>query len=124
MFLIFRVPKNQRSVAYCTAIRRGGQEDWKFLWKKYLESNCASEQLVILKALGCSRDTTILEKYTNLIYSWEKCQALCLFLKLRNTNENSVFDQKNQNNNQNSDIEANFMTLAIQISLLKNKRLN
>ncbi|XP_043289822.1 uncharacterized protein [Venturia canescens] len=57
------VPKNQKVAAYCSAIRYGSSEDWDFLWDQYFKSNCASEQAVILEALACSRNTTILENY-------------------------------------------------------------
>ncbi|XP_012288914.1 putative aminopeptidase-2 isoform X2 [Orussus abietinus] len=58
-----RVPVNQRSAVYCSAIRHGSSSDWEFLWKRYLEANVVSEKLVILEALGCTKNTTILQKY-------------------------------------------------------------
>ncbi|KAL6254854.1 hypothetical protein P5V15_014193 [Pogonomyrmex californicus] len=58
-----RINPNERTTAYCTSIRHGTSEDWEFLWKDYFNSNVAADQMVILDALGCSQNTTILEKY-------------------------------------------------------------
>jgi len=61
--LIFdSIKPNERTTAYCIAIRHGTSEDWEFLWKEYLNSNYVTDQEVILNALGCSQNTTILEK--------------------------------------------------------------
>ncbi|XP_031788189.1 uncharacterized protein LOC100124285 [Nasonia vitripennis] len=57
------IPKNQRPAAYCTALKHGTKEDWEFLWTQYEKTNAAAEQVVILAALGCTKDTTVLEKY-------------------------------------------------------------
>lgn len=57
-----RVPKNQRSVVYCTAMRHGTADDWDFLYKQYRKANVAAEQTTILSALGCSQDIVVLEK--------------------------------------------------------------
>ncbi|XP_015604734.1 uncharacterized protein LOC107272255 [Cephus cinctus] len=61
------VPKNQRTVVYNTAIKYGSSDDWQFLWQKYLNANVAAEQTVILTALGCSENVTLLERY--LLYA-------------------------------------------------------
>ncbi|XP_012524023.2 uncharacterized protein LOC105829586 [Monomorium pharaonis] len=58
-----RFNPNERPIAYCVAIRHGTPEDWEFLWNEYVSSNYPTDQIVILNALGCNRDTTILEKY-------------------------------------------------------------
>ncbi|KAG7211600.1 hypothetical protein KM043_010856 [Ampulex compressa] len=59
----FTIKPNQRTAAYCTAIKHGSTKDWEFLWNQFYHSNCAAEQMVILEALGCSRNATALEKY-------------------------------------------------------------
>lgn len=62
-YLIFNsIKPNERTTAYCIAIKHGTPEDWEFLWKEYFNSNHASDQVVILNALGCSQNTGILEK--------------------------------------------------------------
>lgn len=57
-----RIKPNERSTAYCVAIRNGTSADWEFLWEKYFHSRHADDQMVMLSALGCSLNTTILEK--------------------------------------------------------------
>lgn len=54
---------NLQSVTYCTALRNGGEKEWKFLWDKYVESNYATEQSLILTALGCTTDQTLIDGY-------------------------------------------------------------
>ncbi|RLU27565.1 hypothetical protein DMN91_001369 [Ooceraea biroi] len=58
-----RIPRNARAAVYCTAIRDGTTEDWKFLWQKYQETNFASEKKMFISALGCSADATNLQTY-------------------------------------------------------------
>ncbi|KYN14240.1 Aminopeptidase N [Trachymyrmex cornetzi] len=60
-----RIKPNERPTAYYVAIRHGTFEDWDFLWNEYVHSNYATDKMVILKALGYSQNTTILEKYLN-----------------------------------------------------------
>lgn len=54
-----------RSVVYCTAVRLGGESEWRFLWQRYAESNVGSERALILSALGCSREVWLLQRYLN-----------------------------------------------------------
>ncbi|RZF45235.1 hypothetical protein LSTR_LSTR010379 [Laodelphax striatellus] len=56
-----------KSKVYCTAIKHGGVKEWQFLWEKYLETNIASDRVVLLMALGCSKNSTILSRYLNRI---------------------------------------------------------
>ncbi|KAL7288625.1 hypothetical protein TKK_0017359 [Trichogramma kaykai] len=59
----YSIPKNQRGVVYCTAMKYGNEEDWEFLRLAYDNSNVAAEQIVILNALGCTKDKKLLEKH-------------------------------------------------------------
>lgn len=59
----FSVPLDLRSVVYCTAIRNGGDKEWKFLWARYSKSNVGTEKTLILSALGCSREIWLLQRY-------------------------------------------------------------
>ncbi|KAM0729596.1 Aminopeptidase N [Formica fusca] len=58
-----RIPCNARPAVYCTAIKNGIKNDWDFLWKEYLETNFDSEKKIIINALGCSTDKTVLQNY-------------------------------------------------------------
>lgn len=52
-----------RSTIYCTAVRSGGENEWRFLWERYTRSNVAAERSQILGALGCSREVWLLQRY-------------------------------------------------------------
>lgn len=62
------IPINIRASVYCAAIKNGTKEDWQFLWTRFLKSNVASEQGIILIALGCSQDAKLLQRYLELIF--------------------------------------------------------
>lgn len=62
LYMIYRISPNARAAVYCTALRHGSQEDWQFLWERYLKTNFASEKKIILDALGCSHDPKILNQ--------------------------------------------------------------
>jgi len=57
-----KIPPNLQSVVYCVALRDGGEEEWDFLWKKYVASNYAAEQSIILTALGCTTNQTLIDR--------------------------------------------------------------
>lgn len=59
------VDKNLRSVVYCNALRHStdARGDWDLLWEKYTTTFLATEQAIILTALGCVKDTAILNEY-------------------------------------------------------------
>lgn len=62
-----RVPVNVRAVVYCTAIAEGNQTVWDLFWNRFRTANVASEQVLILKALGCTRNNVTLIGYLNRI---------------------------------------------------------
>lgn len=57
------VPKDLRSIIYCTAVRHGGEKEWQFLWEQYLTSNVAAEKSTILSSLACTRELWLLQRY-------------------------------------------------------------
>ncbi|XP_046387347.1 aminopeptidase N-like [Ischnura elegans] len=63
---IDRVPPNIKGTVYCHGISSGDKEDWDFLWNKYLSSTVATEQAIIIGALGCSKDKNILERFLGM----------------------------------------------------------
>ena len=75
LLLFYRIPASMKRVIYCHAIKYGGVEEWNFLWERYKRSNVASEKTSILKALACSRDAKILNRYVNgffVIHKWHR----------------------------------------------------
>lgn len=59
------MPVDIAPVVYCTAVSEGDKDDWEFLWGRFKKSDVAAEQVVILNALGCTKDQKILK--VNLI---------------------------------------------------------
>ena len=56
------IPSSSRPTILCTAIGAGTAEDWTFLLERYGRSNKAIEKYDMLRALGCSKETAILEQ--------------------------------------------------------------
>uniref|UniRef100_A0A336M458 Aminopeptidase n=1 Tax=Culicoides sonorensis TaxID=179676 RepID=A0A336M458_CULSO len=57
------VPVDLRRVVYCNAIKHGREREWNFLWQRYVKSNVASEKVLIIGSLACSRQIWILSRY-------------------------------------------------------------
>lgn len=60
------IPADLQSVVYCTAVRKGGKSEWQRLWKKYVNSNHATEQTLILSALGCTIEEDLINEYLTM----------------------------------------------------------
>ena len=41
----------------------GGQDEWDFTWERYKASNIGSEKALLLVALGCTKETWLLNRY-------------------------------------------------------------
>ncbi|XP_032512667.2 membrane alanyl aminopeptidase-like [Danaus plexippus] len=52
-----------RSVAYCTGLRYGNDEDYEFLWNRLVNTNVANEAWIIADVLGCSQREDKLKSY-------------------------------------------------------------
>ncbi|XP_021919195.1 aminopeptidase N-like isoform X1 [Zootermopsis nevadensis] len=63
------ISPNQKEVVYCTAVKHGGADVWKFAWEKYLSSNVGSDKEHLLEALGCTREPWLLNRYLSWITS-------------------------------------------------------
>jgi hypothetical protein len=62
------LPADQRATIYCTAIGHGTEEEWDFLWQRYLkDTDLQSERTLILKALTCSKEIWMLQVRCGLI---------------------------------------------------------
>jgi aminopeptidase N len=60
-----KIDANLREVVYSTAIRQGGEEEWEFLWQRFLEETVDSERLKLIYTLGVSKNETSILKYLN-----------------------------------------------------------
>lgn len=63
------ISPNLKGSVYCTAIADGREEEWNFAWNQLLTSNIATENNLLLSALGCSKEVWILAKYLELTFS-------------------------------------------------------
>ncbi|XP_055622223.1 aminopeptidase N isoform X2 [Toxorhynchites rutilus septentrionalis] len=61
-----QIPPNLKGVIYCTSLRDGGVPEWNFAYKRYKETDSASEKEMILNALGCTVKPWLLSKYLNM----------------------------------------------------------
>ncbi|KAG8230286.1 hypothetical protein J437_LFUL010189 [Ladona fulva] len=59
------VPVNLKKAVYCYGISEGFTEEWNKLWEIASSTNVASEKLLILNALGCTKSDVIIESYLN-----------------------------------------------------------
>lgn len=57
------ISPNLRNLVYCTAIKHGTEIEWDFALERFGKTKVSSEKEVILTALGCSRETWILNRY-------------------------------------------------------------
>ena len=62
------VMPNLKSTVYCTGIAEGSSGDWEFAWQAAQATNLASERDLLLTALGCSKNETILYKWGEYIF--------------------------------------------------------
>uniref|UniRef100_A0A0A1XS95 Aminopeptidase n=1 Tax=Zeugodacus cucurbitae TaxID=28588 RepID=A0A0A1XS95_ZEUCU len=96
------VPVNIRSAVYCNAMRYGNENDYDTLFNKFLTSNSATEQTLILNTLGCVRDEKLIEKYFNAIVGeqvrrQDKSSALSGLYSENNENIDPVFKLVTEN---------------------------
>ncbi|KAL0882634.1 hypothetical protein ABMA27_001069 [Loxostege sticticalis] len=61
------VPVDSRNWVYCNALRQGTEEDFDFLWDRFLNHNVYSEKIVLLQTLGCTPHETSLNKFLDAI---------------------------------------------------------
>lgn len=88
-----------RRIVYCTAISRGDENEWNFLWQQYQKSNVATEKVLILSTLGCTRQIWLQKRY--LDWSLDKPSII------RKQDASTVFASV-ANNEVGSYVAANF----------------
>ncbi|KAG5684937.1 hypothetical protein PVAND_014145 [Polypedilum vanderplanki] len=57
-----KAPRDYRQVIYCNAIRYGGDNEFNFLFERFMNEDVAAEQLNVLIGLGCSKNERNIEK--------------------------------------------------------------
>lgn len=91
------VPADVRSVVYCTAIAQGNQTVWDLFWSRFRTSNLASEQVLILNALGCTKNNATLVGYMDKIVGadvrlQDKASAFAATYNEQSGNVQTVFE--------------------------------
>ncbi|XP_037301753.1 membrane alanyl aminopeptidase-like, partial [Manduca sexta] len=66
-----RVNPNLRRHVFCTGLRKGGYEDWRFLYERRRNSNNQADDLAMLRALGCTTDNRARQEYLEMILTDE-----------------------------------------------------
>lgn len=98
--LKFSVNANIRVPVYCAAIRAGSEEEFNFLWKKYMTTNVAAEQINVLSALGCANTQTLVDSFLNKALTDD----------VRSQDKSSVFTNSYTHNHENVDLVFNYLT--------------
>ncbi|XP_013114371.1 aminopeptidase N [Stomoxys calcitrans] len=64
------IPTDLRTTVYCTAIKYGDADDWKFLWRRYKKNPAKEvEMATVIAALGCSLNKTLLSEYITALFT-------------------------------------------------------
>ncbi|XP_052085151.1 aminopeptidase N-like [Mytilus californianus] len=58
-----QIDVNLRDTVYCTAVRHGGVKEWDYVLKKFKSSRNPSERKVLYRALSCSKDMKLLQRF-------------------------------------------------------------
>ncbi|KAJ8889375.1 hypothetical protein PR048_008874 [Dryococelus australis] len=59
----YTVNPDLKTVVYCNGLRYGGEEEFNFLWSRYLAHNVNTEQVLILGVMGCTRNETLAHRH-------------------------------------------------------------
>lgn len=88
----FRIPANLVPVVYCTVVSEGSHDEWNFLWEKLKIENVAAVQVLIISALGCTKQTHLIEVRKNVmidqyyfLFFQSCCNHIESILNFRNT---------------------------------------
>ncbi|XP_026687912.1 endoplasmic reticulum aminopeptidase 2-like [Diaphorina citri] len=66
--ITYRIPADMMYLTYCEQVKKSSQEEWNFLYNRYLHADTPSEKINLLRALGCSKDPSILKNYLSLAF--------------------------------------------------------
>ncbi|XP_058460813.1 aminopeptidase N-like isoform X2 [Malaya genurostris] len=63
----FDVPENKLSFSICTVIRYSGIEEWQLTRQTYLTSEDINLRIILVRALGCTREISLIKKNLELL---------------------------------------------------------
>lgn len=75
----YSINPNIRQVVYCSVVASETPGAFDLLWNRFLTTNSAGEQVIILNALGCTKNSTTLTVSTALKYIIKLLLTLTLF---------------------------------------------
>ncbi|XP_015606053.1 aminopeptidase N [Cephus cinctus] len=55
-----------KSFVYCSGLRSASRNTWELVWQRYINTDLANEQNLLLSGLGCTADRTSVERYLNI----------------------------------------------------------
>lgn len=118
----YKVAVNIRPTVYCTGIAEGSSNEWNFLWRHFTRGNVATENMVILKALGCTSDVRLIQQYlqyitTDSVRLQDKKFAFESILAGSQQNVQTVLDYVLANSQQFADAFGGYEKLADLLSL-------
>ncbi|KAJ8727735.1 hypothetical protein PYW07_001854 [Mythimna separata] len=67
-----RIPPNMRPWVYCNGLRYGTAEDYDYFWSRYLETDVANEQVVMITAGGCTQHQPSLNRFISNVVGNEE----------------------------------------------------
>ncbi|XP_050443426.1 aminopeptidase N-like [Adelges cooleyi] len=67
------IPADIKEAALCTGVRNGGEREWNDVFNLYLNTFSTSERQAAQLALACSKNTTILNNYLEILLQGENC---------------------------------------------------
>ncbi|XP_055549676.1 aminopeptidase N-like [Wyeomyia smithii] len=62
----FKLAENDLFLSACTVIRYSGINEWNLLKRKFLASEDLNLQKILVRALGCTREISLIKKYLDL----------------------------------------------------------
>ncbi|XP_023337478.1 glutamyl aminopeptidase [Eurytemora carolleeae] len=60
------IDSEYQALVFCTGIREGGKEEWRWVFHQYCTTNQADEKYTFRKSLACTRDTFILQRLLDI----------------------------------------------------------
>lgn len=60
--ILSSVDPDLKSLVYGVGIAEGGEDDWNFVWQKYLQSNDPYEKRLYMRALGRTNQLWLLNR--------------------------------------------------------------
>lgn len=98
----YLVPVDIREVVYCVAARHGDKSTYEWLWHRFLKEEVATEQNLLLSAMGCVEDEDVLALHLDNIFTAAvrkqvKSTAFSAALDYHDENVDKVFDYIRKN---------------------------